>query len=104
MFSDCRRKVEKDGEELQSELYRQIGQLKVEVAGSKKVPAASVEERRQMIKPGHGKIPISRQCSLLGLSSSSYYHRSGKDEGYNDGLMTQIASSLPKRHFMVLGR
>ena len=40
MFSDRRRKVEKDGEELQSELYRQIGQLKVEVDWLKKSPSS----------------------------------------------------------------
>ena len=52
-----------------------------------------------MIEPGHGKIPISRQCSLLGLSKSSYYHRSGKDEGYNEELMTQIDEQFTKTPF-----
>jgi putative transposase len=33
LFSDHRRKEEKDGEALQAELYRQIGQLKVEKLG-----------------------------------------------------------------------
>lgn len=36
VFTDHRRKKEKDGEELTSELYRQIGQLKVEVDWLKK--------------------------------------------------------------------
>lgn len=31
LFSDRRKSSEKDGEELQAELYRQIGQLKVEL-------------------------------------------------------------------------
>ncbi len=30
LFSDKRKKVEKEGEDLQAELYKQIGQLKVE--------------------------------------------------------------------------
>ena len=36
VFSDQRKKKEKDSEELQSELYKQIGQLKVEVDWLKK--------------------------------------------------------------------
>jgi len=36
IFSDRRRRSEKEGEELTSELYRQIGQLKVELDWLKK--------------------------------------------------------------------
>ena len=36
IFSDRRRRSEKEGEELASELYRQIGQLKVELDWLKK--------------------------------------------------------------------
>ena len=36
VFSDRRRKQEKEGEEMTSELYRQIGQLKVELEWPKK--------------------------------------------------------------------
>jgi putative transposase len=36
LFSDRRKCAEKDGEELQAELYRQIGQLKVELDWLKK--------------------------------------------------------------------
>jgi len=36
LFSDQRKKHDKEGEELQSELYRQIGQLKVELDWLKK--------------------------------------------------------------------
>jgi len=36
LFSDRRKSVEKDGEELEAELYRQIGQLKVELDWLKK--------------------------------------------------------------------
>lgn len=36
LFSDRRRKKDKEGEELLSELYRQIGQLKVELEWLKK--------------------------------------------------------------------
>jgi putative transposase len=36
LFSDKRKKVEKENEELESELYKQIGQLKVELDWLKK--------------------------------------------------------------------
>ena len=32
-------------------------------------------ERRQMIEPNHPKLSTARQCRLLGLPRSSYYHR-----------------------------
>jgi putative transposase len=32
-------------------------------------------ERRQMIEPDHPKLSTARQCRLLGLPRSSYYHR-----------------------------
>jgi putative transposase len=32
-------------------------------------------ERRQMIEPAHPKLSTARQCRLLGLPRSSYYHR-----------------------------
>jgi len=41
LFSDRRKSTEKDGEELQAELYRQIGQLKVELDWLKKNPRCS---------------------------------------------------------------
>lgn len=37
LFSDRRRKVDKDRDELETELYRQIGQLKVELDWLKKI-------------------------------------------------------------------
>ncbi len=36
LFSDKRKRAEKDRDELESELYRQIGQLKVELKKNKK--------------------------------------------------------------------
>ncbi len=65
MFSDRRQKKDKDAEAETSELYRQIGQLKVELDWLKKIPAASVEKKRKMIEPKHKKITISRRCDLI---------------------------------------
>lgn len=78
VFSDHRKKQESEEEEITSELYRQIGQLKVELEWVKKVPTASVKEKREMIEPKQQMISVARQCDLLNLSRSSYYYVSGK--------------------------
>ena len=35
----------------------------------------SVEQRRGLIEPGHGQLSIVRQCALVSISRSSFYHR-----------------------------
>jgi putative transposase len=47
LFSDRRRKRDKEGEELLSELYRQIGQLKVELEWLKKKSQVLQLKRRE---------------------------------------------------------
>ena len=51
IFSDKRAKTEKEKEDLEAELYRQIGQLKVELEWLKKICYPWVEEKRRMIEP-----------------------------------------------------
>ena len=65
----------KKAEELQVELYRQIGQLKVELDWVKKNLKCSVEAKRRCIEPGNPEISINRQCELLCLPKSSYYYK-----------------------------
>jgi len=33
-----------------------------------------LEQERKAIEPGHGRIPIYRQCELLGLNRTSLYY------------------------------
>jgi putative transposase len=99
LFSDRRRSVENDGEALQDELYRQIGQLKVNWTGLKKVRHASVEEKRRLIEPEHQMISVSRQCELLDLPRSSYYYQPHKDERYNHFLMNLIDEQFTRTPF-----
>ena len=35
----------------------------------------SVEQRRKLIDPGHAQLSIVRQCELVSISRSSFYHR-----------------------------
>jgi len=97
LFSDRRKKHDKDQEDLVSELYRQIGQLKVELDWlKKKAPDAPVEERRTLIDPGNATIPIRRQCELLSLPRSSYYYHSQRNDSYNLHLMNLIDEQFTK--------
>jgi len=69
---NCRRQNERqDQEAFTAQLYQQIGQLKVELDWLKKNLDLTLEQKRKAIEPGHKKIPIYRQCELLGLNRSS---------------------------------
>jgi putative transposase len=76
IFSDRRKRSEKEAEELTAELYRQIGQLKVELDWLKKNLHCLIEQKRSMIEPTYPQIPLERQCELLGLARSTYYYLS----------------------------
>ena len=83
LFSDKRTRHEKDRDEFEAELYRQIGQLKVELEWLKKNLRCSVKEKRMLIEVGHQEIPIYRQCELLGISRSGYYYRPREESPLN---------------------
>lgn len=44
-------------------------------------------------------IPVYRQCELLGLSRSSYYYQSQRDDGYNLYLMNLIDEQFTRTPF-----
>ena len=90
IFSKKRKKKEEDTLELQAELYRQIGQLKVELDWVNKNLTCSLDRKRQCIDAEHPRIPIVRQCELLGISRAAYYYQSCKDDSYNLALMRLI--------------
>jgi len=61
--------------EREARLYQKIGQLEWNSTGLKKNLRSSTAERRKMIEPAHPRIATARQCQLLGLPRSTYYHR-----------------------------
>lgn len=87
IFSNRRERDQQDNEALQAELYRQIGQLKVELDRLKKKLDLSLEERRLLIEPKHPEIPIYRQCELVDLARASYYYEPKGETQYNLLLM-----------------
>ncbi|MDE0032471.1 MAG: IS3 family transposase [Deltaproteobacteria bacterium] len=73
------------------DLHAKIGELTVERDFlAKGLKVVSGEERRAMIKPGHPKLSLSRQCRLLRVSRSSVYHRPKGESAENLALMRRI--------------
>ncbi|HID97318.1 MAG TPA: hypothetical protein EYP57_03900 [Thermodesulfobacteriaceae bacterium] len=60
LFSSNGNRKERDREELEAELYRRIGQLKVELEWLKKNLRFSVKQLRTLVEPGRPEIPITR--------------------------------------------
>ena len=57
------------------ELYRQVGQMKVENDWlKKKAVVKPLAERKRLIEADHAHLSISRQCRLLSMARSSYYY------------------------------
>lgn len=52
LFTDRRKRIEKDRDELEAELYRQIGQLKVELDWLKKNCGCSIREEEGFCRTG----------------------------------------------------
>ena len=76
IFKGKRDKSLRDNEKLIAELYRQIGQLKVENEWLKKnLYYLSVDEKRKLVDPSDKKLSIRKQCELLRLHRSNIYYK-----------------------------
>ena len=81
---------------LETELYEQIGRLKMELEWLKKKLPVSTEAKRQMIEPAHPDLSIRRQCQLLGLSRATYYYTPAQESAANLALMRLIDAQYLK--------
>ena len=62
-------------EKIIDELYRQIGQLKVENEWlKKKLDRLSVDEKRRLIESDNKELSVRRQCDLLSINRSNLYY------------------------------
>jgi putative transposase len=52
-----------------------------------------------MIEPKHKRIPISRQCELIGLPRASYYYAPKGDDRYNREMMNLVDEQFTKTPF-----
>jgi len=59
----------------------------------------TIEQKRMAIERDNLKIPVSRQCELLGLGRSSLYYRRSGDDSYNDRLMQLIDEEYTRHPF-----
>jgi len=50
----------------------------------------SLDRRRQMVEPGHPQLSIARQCRLVSISRSGFYHRPAGETPLNLELMRLI--------------
>ena len=73
LFTDGRKR-RSDEAANEHELYEQIGRLKMEVEWLKKNLPRSAEVKRRCVETDHESLSVSRQCQLLGLARSSWYH------------------------------
>ena len=89
-FSRQRKRQEDDQQALIDELYRQIGQLKVENDFLKKTLNIPLETRIVWIEPGHSKLSLRKQCGLLGINRSSLYYRPVGINDYTLVLMHEL--------------
>jgi putative transposase len=69
------------------------------LTGSKKNLDLTVEQKRKAIEPAQKKIPVYRQCELLGLNRSSLYYQPRGQTEYNERLMKLIDEQYVKTPF-----
>jgi putative transposase len=70
-FCRQRKQVDQDQQRLIDELYRQIGQLRVERDWLKKTLNYSLQAKGEMIDLHHTQLSVRRQYQLLGLNHSN---------------------------------
>src|SRR4051812_27086116 len=73
LFRGGRRRDHDETQEIQAELYEQIGRLKMELEWVKKKLPASIDLKRPSIEPSNDLMSISRKCELLDINRSSSY-------------------------------
>ena len=99
IFSEKGNGRDKNREALESELYQQIGQLKVELGWLKKNINYSLKEKKAMVEICNPDISISRQCKLLGIAKSSYYYKPAVESAFNLQLMKLLDEQYMKTPF-----
>ncbi len=98
LFADGRKRQSAEATN-EHELYEQIGRLKMEVEWLKKNLPRSAEVKRRCVETDHESLSVSRQCQLLGLARSSWYHVPQGESAENLALMRAIDELYTKRPF-----
>lgn len=88
IFQKTKDQEKADLKELIDELYKQIGQLKVEWDWQKNLKC-SPKEKVRLLEKDHPKLSISDQCRLLGIARSTAYYSAEVSE-YELRIMDEI--------------
>jgi putative transposase len=75
------------------ELYKQIGQMKVETDWLKKVTVIPVKQRRKRVDSRDDRLSLAGQCRLLYLHWSVYYYKP-KGTSTEDLHIMQVMNTL----------
>ena len=88
-------KKQPDGQEVETDLYEQIGRLKMELEWLKK----KFPDKHKLVDPAHPLISIRRQCELLGANRSMLYYKPAPERELNLHLMRLIDEQYTKTPF-----
>jgi len=83
----------------QTELFEQIGRLKMELEWLKKRLPESLNAKRKLIEAGLLEISIRRQCELIGLNRASLYYAPAQETAFNLQLMRLIDEQYTRTPF-----
>ena len=99
VFSSNAARHLREQEARETELYEQIGRLKMELEWLKKKLPASIEAKRAMIESKHPTLSIRRQCQLVDLNRSTYYSEPADESPFNLLLMRLIDEEYTRAPF-----
>ena len=86
-------------EALQTELYEQIGRLKMELEWLKKELPSDAKTKRALIEPGHTQLSIRQQCELVGLNRATFYYQAAGESELNLHLLRLLDEQYTKTPF-----
>ena len=100
LFEGPASKADKCDEPSSSELYEQIGRLKIELDWIKIKWPSTVAEKRSWIEVGDAQLSVRRQCELLGLHRSNLYYEAVPESAENLALMRLIDEEYLRHPFL----
>jgi putative transposase len=93
VFNGSTARLLQEQEARETELYEQIGRLKMELEWLKKKLAGSIENKRAMIATDHPTLSIRRQCELVGLNRSTFYWEPAGESPFNTSASISAGSA-----------
>ncbi|MBI1742491.1 IS3 family transposase [Candidatus Acetothermia bacterium] len=100
VFARGTQRRQREQEAQETDLFEQIGRLKMELEWvKKKALPDSLEVKRTMIELNHAKISVRRQCELIGLHRSTLYYLPAPETPLNLELLRRIDQQYTKTPF-----